>query len=323
MKLSEVVTHFLMDCQIRGRSDYTLTAYKQRLGVLVQVLEQVCGITEIEQVKVVHLRQCIQHLSGTHFVVRQGRRPASGSLSSVTVQAYVRVCKAFFHWCYEEDLLDHNPSNRLSPPKAPVRIVPTFTPEHIEMMLAVCDVNSDLGFRDYVMLLLLFDTGMRISEICSLRVTDIHDTYVKVFGKGRKEREIGIHPEVSKLLWKYIHKHRHPANPDETGLFLNRGNKPLRPLGLHEMLKRIQKDAGLQDIKFSAHVFRHTFAKMYLEHGGEVFKLSREMGHSHVQVTEIYLKDFGSTEARKEHTAFSPITSIELKKKKRGKKKQQ
>lgn len=146
----------------------------------------------------------------------------------------------------------------------------------------------------------------------------MHDSYVKVFGKGRKEREIGIHPEVSKLLWKYIHKYRHPSDPRETRLFLGR-RRPFYPGGLQEMLKRVQHESGLDDIKVTAHVFRHTFAKMYLERGGEVFKLSREMGHSHVQVTEIYLKDFGSTEARREHTAFSPIETIQLKHKKRRK----
>src|SRR2546425_538521 len=100
-------------------------------------------------------------------------------------------------------------------------------------MLATCDLSTDLGFRDYVVLLLLFDTGMRISEVCSLRIADVHDTYVKVFGKGRKEREIGIHPEVSKLLWKYVHKHRLAKDPSETLIFLNRMGKPLRSQGLH------------------------------------------------------------------------------------------
>ena len=68
----------------------------------------------------------------------------------------------------------------------------------------------------------------------------------------------------------------------------------------------------------SAHTFRHTFAKFYLQRGGEVFKLSREMGHGTVQVTELYLKDFRSTEARQEHMTFSPIEEINLSRKKSG-----
>ena len=72
----------------------------------------------------------------------------------------------------------------------------------------------------------------------------------------------------------------------------------------------------------SAHTFRHTFAKFYLQRGGELFKLSREMGHSTVQVTEIYLKDFRSSEARREHTSYSPIGELSLRKK-RGRRKKQ
>jgi integrase len=101
-----------------------------------------------------------------------------------------------------------------------------------------------------VLLLVLLDTGMRVSELCGLRLEDVH----------------------------------------------------------------VSGSSG-------AHTFRHTFAKFYLERGGEVFKLSREMGHSTVQVTEVYLKDYRSSEARREHTAFSPIGGLDLKTGKKGRQK--
>src|SRR5438309_3040594 len=81
---------------------------------------------------------------------------------------------------------------------------------------------------------------------------------------------------------------------------------------MRELLNRVKKASGIEGVRVSAHTFRHTFAKFYLQRGGEVFKLSREMGHSTVQVTEIYLKDFRSSEARKEHTEFSPIGEFNL-----------
>ena len=93
-------------------------------------------------------------------------------------------------------------------------------------MLATCDTSTPVGFRNYVLLLVLLDTGMRASELCGLQVTDIHDRYLKVLGKGRKEREIGLHPEVAKLVWKYIHKYRKPSDSNETTLFIGRrGNR--------------------------------------------------------------------------------------------------
>ena len=314
MKLSDVVDHFLLDCEVSGRSRITIADYRRRLGVLVQLLQELCQVTDLEQVTIVALRRCVQHLMTEKVVHRYGRRAEGETLAPVTVRAFVRVFKAFFHWCYLEDLMDSDPASRLASPKVPGRVVPAFASEHLEKMLAACDTSTPMGFRDYVILLLLLDTGMRIGELCNLKVTDVHDRFVKVFGKGRREREIGIHPEVSKLLWKYIQKYRRPSDPDEQALFIGRG-QPLHIIGVQDIIKRIQHRSGLDGIKFTAHVFRHTFAKEYLNRGGDVFRLSREMGHSDVQVTRIYLEDFNSSDARREHTAFSPVSGIDLKKK--------
>jgi integrase/recombinase XerD len=120
-----------------------------------------------------------------------------------------------------------------------------------------------------------------------------------------------------KLLWKYIHKYRKPANPSELALFIGRRGEPLQYGGVKSILEDVKKASGIEGVRVSAHTFRHTFAKFYLERGGEVFKLSREMGHSTVQITEIYLKDYRSSEARREHTAYSPVGQIDLSRKKR------
>src|SRR6266700_1785030 len=323
-----VVHHFLLDCQVRQFSKHTMVSYRHHLGVVVSLLGKLCNVSDLEQVTVVHLRQCVQHLMTNAIERPKGGHPLENgsTLSIASIRGYVRVWKAFFNWCYQEELIEKNPVDRLSLPKPTKHVKPTFTPEHIERMLASCDLSTDMGFRDYVILLLLLDTGIRLAEISSLRVADVHDTYIKVFGKGRKEREVGLHPEVAKLLWKYIHKHRHPTDPNEAALFIGyfRGSgKPLGYEGVKELLSRIQADCGLQDIQLSPHVFRHTFAKMYLEQGGDLFKLSREMGHSDVQITKLYLEDFTSTEARRDHPSFSPIGRIHLRKQQKKRKKTQ
>src|SRR6266571_6854736 len=239
MKLNEVLSQFLLDCEIRGRTGHTLKWYAQRLGLFIRVMLQEYGVSELEEVKIGHLRQFVQLLLGTKawanslHVATQER-----NLSPITVRGYVRAVKRFFRWCVDEELLSSSPASRLAQPKAPAYLTPAFTPEHIERMLGRCDLSTPLGFRDYVLLLLLLDTGMRVSELCNLKVSDVHDRYVKVFGKGRKEREIGIHPEVSKLLWKYIHKYRRPSDPDEQALFIGRG-QPLHIIGVQDIIKRI------------------------------------------------------------------------------------
>ncbi len=314
-----VIQHFLMDVDNR-LSDHSLVSYTHRLGVLARLLHDVCCVEDLEVVTVQHLRLCVQYLLNEPIIGKSYRPLEDGKLSVSTVRGYIRVWKAFFNWCYQEELIDSSPVARLKPPKASKHITPAFTTEHIEKMIASCDTSTDFGFRNYVVLLLLLDTGMRISEIATLKVEDVNfqSSCVKVFGKGRREREIGIYPEMAKLLWKYIQKYRKSSNPDEHALFI--GHKgPIGVHGVNYIIKGIKSKSGLEDIEFHAHVFRHTFAKMYLERGGEVFKLSREMGHSDVRITKIYLEDFGSTEARRDHNSYSPLAGINLKNKNRKK----
>jgi integrase/recombinase XerD len=320
MKLDDVLKRYLIDVDNR-LGDLTLIAYMQRLGRLLRLLDSLCGVTELEQVTVWYLRECVQHLLTTpvEYVPRHGRKPDDGEkLSLSTVRAYIRAWKAFFSWCYQEELMEANPAARLKYPKDLKRVRPAFVPEQVERMLVACDVDTPGGFRDHVIVLLLLDTGIRRAEISSLRVSDVHDQYIKVMGKGRREREVGVYPEMGMLLWKYIHKYRKPRDPDEQTLFIGRGGEPLSLSGVHAIIKRVQKRAGLEDIKLSAHVFRHTFSKMYLERGGDLFDLSRELGHSDIGTTKKYLEDYGSSEARKHHKSFSPLASIDLNKVKRG-----
>lgn len=155
--------------------------------------------------------------------------------------------------------------------------------------------------------------GIRVSELCGLTIEQVHEDYVTVFGKGSKEREVGISPEVRKLPWKYLAQHRRPASPDTREVFLNARGQPLTPNGVEQ--------AGIEGVRVPAHTFRHTFARMYLERGGEVYKLSRLMGHTDVKTTEKYLKEFTSREARKQQSRFSPLESLDLMKRGRHKRK--
>ncbi len=316
-----VVNHFLMDVRARGRGELTLVTYIQRLAVLVRLLLDLFEIVDIEQVKIVHLRGCVQHLLDHDAGSVQGRRIVGETMDANTVRGYVRVWKAFFNWCFQEELIDTNVVARLRAPQSAKKIIPAFTVEHVEKMLSVCDTSTDIGYRNYVILLLFLDTGMRLSELAGLDVDDVYEQFIKVFGKGRKEREIGVRPEVSKLIWKYVHKYRRSLNSDEKALFIGRG-KRLSTSGIKQVIKIVKRESGIEDVRVSPHTFRHTFAKWYLKRGGELFKLSRELGHSSVKITETYLQDFDSSDAREDHNAYSPIALIQLgqkKKKRKGK----
>ena len=125
-------------------------------------------------------------------------------------------------------------------------------------------------------------------------------------------------PTTAKFLWKYIHQYRPESDDGVRALFTNITGKPLMPWGIQQMLQRLREAAGITDVPVTAHKFRHTFARTWLERGGEVYSLSRLMGHSSVKITEIYLEDFKSRQARVQHAKFSPVNNLKLRQRGRG-----
>src|SRR5262249_59172915 len=119
----------------------------------------------------------------------------------------------------------------------------------------------------------------------------------------------GLGPTAARALWKYLHQYRpHLINSEhERHVFVGYRGIPLLRNVVNQLLERIGKAAGIQGVRLSPHTFRHTFARGWLENGGEIFKLSRVLGHSEMQTTQIYLRDFQSREARADHTQFSPV----------------
>lgn len=312
------VAHYLMVLEMRNYSPYTLARYTYALNVLMQLLESLCQVTELEQVTVLHLRQCVQHLMITPIARQKSRRPpASGkTLAASSVCTLMRGWRAFFNWCFREELIEKNPVVRLDFPKIEKKRRPAFADEQLQKMLDLLDLSTERGFRDYIILLLLTDTGLRRSEVVKLCVEDVQIDYIRVAGKGRKERRVGISPELSMLLWKYIQKYRHPRNFDESVLFLSTGGGkaglPFGRGGMGGLMKRLKETTGIDGVRLSAHTFRHTFAKMYLEEGGDLFSLSRELGHSDIRTTQLYLEDFSSDNARKHHNEFSPLNRLKV-----------
>jgi site-specific recombinase XerD len=308
MKMQAAIDGFLTDWQLREHSPNTIRLYRSCLGVLARWLTEQ-GITEVEDVTITHLRAFQLHTSQRPAdEVNPSKPTAEGrTLSTATLQSYVKIIKVLFHWLADEEVITRNPALRLQKPHGPKRIKATFTHAHLTALFGACDLSHPLGFRDYVIMLVLLDTGIRVAELCSLTVSGVHEGYLMIFGKGRKEREVGISPTTAKFLWKYINLHRIAEDESVGTLFTNFAGRPLHTFGVNKLIHKAATAAGIEDISVTPHRFRHTFARTWLEQGGELYSLSRLMGHSSVKVTEIYLEDFQSRQARLQHTKFSPL----------------
>ncbi len=323
MLIKEAMIGHMMDAQIESQvSTRYFDLKRQRLGYFVEWCEQQ-GVTTLEAITPNVLRLFVVHLQGVKAYEHNPRRPTEDKpLSPLTVKGYMLIVQAFFSWCEREGLLEGrpNPARRIPRIKVPKYVIHTFTPEQMAAMLDACDLETPLGYRDFATLLVLMDTGIRVSELCGLTLEDVHDGYLTVFGKGGKEREVGLGPTASRALWKYIHLHRPQlANSEhERHLFLGNRGIPMLRNGVNQALERIGLRAGLAGVRMSPHTFRHTFARGWLQNGGEIFKLSRVLGHSEMQTTQVYLKDFQSREARMDHSQYSLVEHLKLPSLKRG-----
>lgn len=319
MKIMDVIEQYMIDCENRGRSAGTIQGYQARLGLMVRWLAGQ-GVQELEEVTLSLMRQFLNYLMHADAseryeeVVQVARR---GKLADSTLGTYVSTLKAFFQWCAMEELISTSPAARLRKPTKLKKVVPSLTPDEVEKLLLCCDQSTRAGYRNYVMLLVLLDTGIRVSELYSLRLVDVHQRHIKVHGKGHKEREIGVHAEVSKALWKFIHKHRDAFQVESEYVFI--GEKgPLTVHGVETIFDKLERESG---VRVTPHKLRHTHSKEYLKQGGDLFKLSRESGHSSVQITgDIYLSDFRSADAIQDHGKYSAVNAVKLGRPNDGKK---
>jgi len=275
--------------------------YMQKLGVFADwcANEQLL----LENVRVADVRRFI-HTVSTQTNPRTGK-----PLSSYTIHGYAQVIKGFLNWCAKEDGLENLVSSRvpkrIDMPKVDEKVIEILTPEHIKALFAACEkeYNYILTCRDKAIISVLLDTGIRASELINLTLNccflEPYDAYLKVFGKGRKEREVGLGKHARTALHRYITRYR-KGPKEETHVFLNRSGRQLTVSGLDRILLRLKEWARITNIRVSPHTMRHTYAVIYLLNGGDVYVLSRLMGHYRVEVTETYLKAVKGRQARKQ-----------------------
>ncbi|SRR6266487_33591 len=325
VKLVDAIKGYLLFCRSKKLSDNTIRWYRQKLSHLVTFLCEEHEVTLLKQVDINLLREYVEDLRESKAYEDHPSKHSeeNGLMADHTIKGYVQVVKGFFNWCEAEELLAKNPTARLDNPTVGKYVIKTFSEEQIRSMLAFCDERTTIGYRDYTIILLLLDTGIRVSELCGLTLDvvfleNLDGAFVKVFGKGRKEREVGLSFETAQHLWKYVHVYRQPESATNTTLFINRFGNALTPSGIDQLLYELEKKTGITGVRVSAHTFRHTFARMFLENGGEIYKLSLLLGHSSVTVTERYLKDFVSRNARQDQSKHSPVVSLNLTKNKKG-----
>lgn len=306
--LDNLIKGFKLSCEVEVLSPTTIKWYISFLTRFRHYLAQNHMATELDQVESNHIRYFIRYLQ-TEARTPRKERP----LSPATVHAYVRSLKSFFSWLQREDYVNNNPMAKIPLPKAPAKVIDTFTPDQIARLVDLCRRSNGVGYRNLSILLLLLDSGVRVAELADIDLEDLNlaEGHIKIRrAKGGKERIVPIGSLVQKSLWKYINHFRpSPLTPSITRLFLNANGLPLAKNGIQQMMRRLGKRANISGVRCSPHTFRHTFAKNYLLNGGDIFSLQRILGHSSLASVRIYLNLF-ATDIKKQHQRFSPVDNL-------------
>lgn len=262
---------------VRGLSRATAVAYRDDLGLFSDFLK------ELEEASG-QAQDADEDLVLLYLAWLRGRGNATSSLARRLISL-----RSFFDYAVGANALPENPAALLDNPKLPQYLPEVLDKNEMERLLSVPDMRSRGGVRDRCILELLYAAGLRVSELCNLKLDDLdlQTGVALVFGKGAKERIAPIHALMQNLLADYVSNWRPQFRPRSKFLFLNRSGTGLTRQYIWKLVK---KYALLADIQrpISPHTFRHSFATHLLEGGADLRSVQILLGHASINATEIY-----------------------------------
>ena len=285
MTLQQAVDYFLLDQRLKGNTDKTIRGYQ---GFLKQFLEWSFqkGINDLSGLTLYHVNEYQLYIDTKPKAGASGRK-----LSKRSVQTYIRHIKVFLSYCYLEGFITEPFHLKVKMPKAERPVIEILTDEEISIVLS-CFSKSETGLRNTALVLLMLDCGLRLEELTKVESEHINfdKGYMIVIGKGRKERIVPVGLKLRRAMLSYMYKRRMADSlEDDQYFFLTDERRRITISCIASLIGRLKKRAGIP--RLHAHLFRHTFATNFLVHGiGDVYELSRLLGHSEIRTTERYLQ---------------------------------
>ena len=310
-KLSELITYYEVCNKAEGKSPRTISWYSANLHQFRAYVLNRHLSENVNSIDTKLIREYILFLMAKRrFENHPYNLPTNEPLSSSTVHGHVRTLRAFSNWLLKEKLTDTNFTAGIKPPKIVKKVVSTLSDEEITQILNTFNPTSHSEMRNKVMFMLLLDTGLRIGELISLKLDDIHidEGLMKVMGKGKKERMVPIGNKAQKALQSYLFRYRpKPAHSDINNAFLSVFGTAITENSVELMFSRLARRSGIK--RLHAHLCRHTFATMFLLNGGDVFTLQQILGHSTLEMVRNYVT-LASNHVAMQHHKYSPLDRL-------------
>ncbi len=261
----------------RGLSINTRKAYADDLSQFLGYLDQK-GVTSLN---IVTRKQILDHLMAMK----------SKGMSTNSISRHLVSIKVFFRYLQQEGLMDRNVTDTMDSPKLWKILPDTLSEKEVGLLLKAPDMRKPLGIRDRAILELFYASGLRVSELAGLKLSDLHidDGYIRVIGKGRKERVIPVAKESADIIARYCEEIRPLLcdNPQLQNVFVSKQETELTRQRLWQIIKKHTKEAGIMK-NVTPHTLRHSFASHLLQNGAPLRVIQEMLGHADIATTQIY-----------------------------------
>nr|WP_042873419.1 tyrosine-type recombinase/integrase [Heyndrickxia coagulans] len=305
MLLKFAIQDFLDDRIFKNLSPSTLQTYKDILGQF----QDFCNENEVLNVQDVSPNLIKRYIISCQ---KNGNNPT-------TTNTKLQRIKAFLNYMVECEVIEKSPAQKIQRAKEDVKI-DVFSDYQIKQMLNYYRrlKNRDKGFyayRDYTIILTLISTGIRLSEMCSLKWHDIdfQSQTLSVFGKNRRKETIPITEKLVKelSLFKVFCEQTFGSDKLNEYIFTNRHNKRLTANAVQNIFKRLSKVMNFKDVRLSAHTFRHTFCQKCIQSGMSTFAVQKLMRHASISVTERYAAMWGN-DLKEQNDKYNPLNNLDV-----------
>lgn len=277
--MDDFIIEYLHHLRIEeGLAQNTIQSYKRDLKKYVNFLSE-RGIHSFESISKKDVLQYLQYLDDE-------------SLAASSVSRMISALRKFHTYLHLEGIASLNPMEEIKLPKKKQSLPKSLSMQEVDRLLLTPDVKSILGLRDRAILEVLYATGLRVSELTGLKLSDLHLEmgFIQTIGKGNKERIVPLGEEAAFWIEEYLADSR-PAlskgRKDSPFLFLNFHGKGFTRQGIWKNMKKMVREAGIhKDV--SPHVLRHSFATHILENGADLRIVQELLGHADISTTQIY-----------------------------------
>jgi integrase/recombinase XerD len=297
LKVSEAVDLFIEDCEVRNLREHTIKYYRNEFNALMRLLaRQGVELSVGTITATVITENVIKAMQG------QGIKP-------VSINTRLTALRALFNWLHKKRYIKRNPMEEVSMLKHRKEVIETLTVKQIDEILNACNLRTFVGVRDYTIILLFIETGIRVNELAGVAVNDIDFANGNIRirnAKSYRERLVPIQSRMKEQLRKWIQIR---GNAVTDRLFITLDGTPLSKRQIQSRISHYGKEAGIKGVRVSCHTLRHTFAKLCVLNGANAFQLMSILGHTTLEMTKVYVNLF-SSEVAEGHKKFSPLNSL-------------